>query len=93
MDFKTPNKENNLDSQNILQHTVSTFKLDEETKSDKNLSQESKISRNFKLELEVDKNTINTIQNKNSTSAPTIEKKKLQKEKAIISKRSVENDI
>ena len=76
---KTPNKENDLDSQNILQHTVSTFKLDEETKSDKNLPQESKISRNFKLELEVDKNTINTIQNKNSTRAPTIEKKKLQK--------------
>ena len=30
---KTPNKENNLNPQNTQQHTASTFKLKEETKS------------------------------------------------------------
>ena len=76
---KSPNKENDLIPQNILQRTASSFKLDEEIKSDKNLSQESKISQNFKLDLEVDKNIINTLQNKNFTSAPIIGKKKLLK--------------
>ncbi|MFL2814854.1 MAG: penicillin-binding protein activator [Candidatus Puniceispirillales bacterium] len=76
---KPPNKENDLIPQNILQRTASSFKLDEEIKSDKNLSQESKISQNSKLDLEVDKNIINTLQNKNLTSAPIIGKKKLLK--------------
>ena len=73
---KISNKENDLNPQNILQVIESTSKPDEEIKVVKNLSQESKISQNFKLDLEADKNIINTLQNKNLTSAPTIEKKK-----------------
>ena len=49
-------KENELNSQNILQQTARTPKLNEETKLDKNLSKDYNTSQNFKLDLEIDKN-------------------------------------
>jgi len=72
-------KENELNSQNILQQTARTPKLNEETKLDKNLSKDYNTSQNFKLDLEIDKNSINPQQDKNLISAPIIGKKKLQK--------------
>ena len=79
LETKIPNKEKELNPQNIFQQTASSFKLNEEIKSEKISTQEPKTSHSLKLGLGEDKKTINSLQNKNLTSAPIIGKTKLQK--------------